>query len=95
MKQQMNPESFQLGKGERCSYELCTQWQPRGGLTDVLTNVLKDVDHEEGRYQVVDALHVAASRVADGPDEKDPFKYLNKRNGVNTIGRSLPAVGGV
>lgn len=65
-----------------------------GGLTDVLTDVLKDVDHEEGRYQVVDALHVAASRVADGPDEKDPFKYLNKRNGVNTIGRSLNAVGG-
>lgn len=43
-----------------------------------LTNVLEDVDDEKRRDQVVDALHVAAGRVADGPDEKDPLKNLTK-----------------
>lgn len=43
-----------------------------------LTNVLKDVDDKERSDQVVDALHVAAGWMADGPDEQDPFKYLQK-----------------
>lgn len=43
---------------------------------EVLTNVLEDVDDEERRDQVIDALHVAAGGMADGPDEQDPFKYL-------------------
>lgn len=43
-----------------------------------LTNVLEDVDDEKRRHQVVDALHIAAGRVADGPDEKDPLKNLTK-----------------
>lgn len=42
----------------------------------LLTDVLEDVDDEERRDQVVDALHVAAGRVADGPNKQDPFKYL-------------------
>lgn len=42
----------------------------------MLTNVLEDVDDKEGRDQVVDALHVAAGGMADGPDEEDPFKDL-------------------
>lgn len=41
-----------------------------------LTDVLKDVDDEERRDQVVDALHVAAGRVADGPNKQDPLKNL-------------------
>lgn len=41
-----------------------------------LTDVLEDVDDEERRDQVVDALHVAAGWVADGPDEQDPLKDL-------------------
>lgn len=41
-----------------------------------LTDVLEHVDHEEWRDQVVDALHVAAGRVADGPNEQDPLKNL-------------------
>lgn len=43
-----------------------------------LTNVFEDVDDEKRRDQVVDALHIAAGRVADGPDEKDPLKNLTK-----------------
>lgn len=43
-----------------------------------LTNVLEDVDDKERRDQVVDALHVAAGWMADGPDEKDPLKYLQE-----------------
>lgn len=45
-----------------------------------LTDVLKDVDDKERRDQVVDALHVAAGRVADGPDKQDPLKYLTHTN---------------
>lgn len=43
-----------------------------------LTNVLEDVDDKERSDQVVDALHVAAGWMADGPDEQDPFKYLQR-----------------
>lgn len=43
-----------------------------------LTDVLEHVDHEERRDQVVDALHVAAGRVADGPNKQDPLKYLTQ-----------------
>lgn len=46
----------------------------RGQTT--LTNVLKDVDDKERRDQVVDALYVAAGRMADGPDKQDPLKNL-------------------
>lgn len=42
----------------------------------LLTDVLKEKHHEERRDQVVDALHVAAGWMADGPDEKDSFKNL-------------------
>lgn len=45
-----------------------------------LTDVLKDVDDKEWRDQVVDALHIAAGRVADGPDKQDPLKYLTQTN---------------
>lgn len=41
-----------------------------------LTNVFKDVDDEERRDQIIDALYVAAGWVSDGPNEQDPFKYL-------------------
>lgn len=44
----------------------------------VLTNVLKDVDDKEWRDQVIDALHVATGRVADGPDKQDSLKNLTK-----------------
>lgn len=44
-----------------------------------LTNVLKDVDHEERRDQVVDALHIAAGWVADGPNKQDPLKNLTHK----------------
>lgn len=47
----------------------------------MLTNVLEDVDDEEGRDQVVDALHVAAGGMADGPDEEDPLEYLEREHG--------------
>lgn len=46
----------------------------------MLTNVLEDVDHEERSDKVIDALHVAAGWMADGPDEQDPLKYLKKNN---------------
>lgn len=51
-----------------------------------LTDVLKDVDNEERRDEVVDALHVAAGRVADSPDEQDTLKDLTdrRRNTVST-----------
>lgn len=51
-----------------------------------LTDVLKDVDNEERRDEVVDALHVAAGRVADRPDEQDTLKDLTdrRRNTVST-----------
>lgn len=53
-----------------------------------LTDVLKHVDDEERRDQVVDALHVAAGWMADGPDEKYPLKNLNtQRDCVNTACR--------
>ncbi len=45
----------------------------------LLTNVLEDVDDEERRDQVVDALHVAAGRVSDGPDKQNPLKNLFTR----------------
>lgn len=45
-----------------------------GGIA--LTNVLKDVDDEERGDQVVDALHVAAGRVADCPNKQDALKNL-------------------
>ena len=44
-----------------------------------LTDVLKDIDDEERRDEVVDALHVAAGRVADRPDEQDTLKDLTDR----------------
>lgn len=43
-----------------------------------LTDVLEHVDHEEWRDQVIDALHVAAGRVADGPNEQDALKNLTQ-----------------
>lgn len=43
---------------------------------EALTDVLEDVDDEERRDQVVDALHVAAGWVSDGPDEQDPLENL-------------------
>lgn len=43
----------------------------------LLTDVLEDVDDKKRCDQVVDALHVAAGRVANGPDEQDPLKNLS------------------
>lgn len=43
----------------------------------LLTDVLEDVNDKKRRDQVVDALHVAASWVADGPDEQDPLENLS------------------
>lgn len=51
-----------------------------------LTDVFEDVDDEKRRDQVVDALHVAAGRVADGPDEKDPLKNLTKTHAHTKTG---------
>ena len=45
-----------------------------------LTNVLKDVDNKEWRDQVIDALHIATGRVADGPDKQDPLKNLTHKH---------------
>lgn len=45
-----------------------------------LTDVLKDIDHEEWRDQVIDALHVATGWVADGPNKQDPLKNLTHTN---------------
>ena len=41
-----------------------------------LTYVFKDVNDEKGRDEVVDALHVAAGGVSDGPDEEDALEDL-------------------
>lgn len=46
---------------------------------DLLTNVLKDVDNEERRDKIIDALNVAAGRMPDGPDEQNPLKDLKKK----------------
>lgn len=46
-----------------------------GGMS--LTDILKDENDEERRDQVIDALHVAAGRMPDGPDKQDPLKNLN------------------
>lgn len=43
----------------------------------LLTDVLEDVDDEKRCDQVVDALHVATGRVANGPDEQDPLENLS------------------
>lgn len=53
----------------------------------LLTDVLKDVDDEERRDQVVDALHVAAGWMADGPDEQDPLKNLTKHAHKDSVKR--------
>lgn len=45
-----------------------------------LTNVLKDVDDKERRDQVIDALHVTAGWMADGPDKQDPLKNLTHKH---------------
>lgn len=45
-----------------------------GGLP--LTNIFKDENDKEWCDQVVDALHVAASGMPDGPDKQDPLKNL-------------------
>lgn len=55
---------------------------------EVLTNVLEDVDDEERRDQVIDALHVAAGGMADGPDEQDPFKYLEIKHRDSVFGHA-------
>lgn len=53
-----------------------------------LTNVLKDVDDKERCDQVIDALHVAAGWMADGPDKKDPLKNLtHKHTHKNTVSK--------
>lgn len=54
-----------------------------------LTDVFEDVDDEERRHQVVDALHVAAGRVSDGPDKQDPLENLPhmKTQSQNTFSR--------
>lgn len=67
-------------KEDRLSHQTTkppTLWRERQREAEgLLTDVLKDVDDEERRDQVVDALHVAAGRVADGPNEEDAFKNL-------------------
>lgn len=45
----------------------------------LLTNILKDVDNEEGRDEVVDALYITAGWMPDGPDEQNPLKDLKKK----------------
>lgn len=45
----------------------------------LLTDILKDVDNEEGRDEIVDALYVTAGGMPDGPDEKNPLKDLKKK----------------
>lgn len=50
----------------------------------LLTDILKDVDNEEGRDEIVDALYVTAGGMPDGPDEKNPLKDL-KEKGKSTI----------
>ena len=46
-----------------------------GDVLPVLAVLLQE-DEEEGRDEVVDALHVARGRVADRPDVQDPLEDL-------------------
>lgn len=46
-----------------------------------LTNVLREEHNKEGGDQVIDALHIAAGRVANGPDKQDSLKNLGKNQG--------------
>lgn len=58
----------------------------------LLTDVLKDVDDEKRCDQVVDALHVATGRVANGPDEQDPLENLSahtKKQSKSTLSTNL------
>lgn len=58
----------------------------------LLTDVLEDINDEKRRDQVVDALHVAAGWVADGPDEQDPLENLSahtKKQSKSTLSRNL------
>lgn len=50
---------------------------PAAGL-HLLTDILEDVDDEEGRDQIVDALDVTAGRMPDGPDKQDALEDLKK-----------------
>lgn len=63
--------SFKVGNKE------WREWE-KVGRAPSLTDVLEDEDDEEWRDQVVDALHVAAGRMPDGPDEQNPLKYLQQ-----------------
>lgn len=44
-----------------------------------LTHKLGEEDDEEGRDEVVDALHVATCWMSDGPDKQNPLKDLTQR----------------
>lgn len=45
----------------------------------LLTDILKDVDNEEGCDEIVDALDVPAGGMPNGPDEQNPLKDLKKK----------------
>lgn len=46
-----------------------------------LTNVLREEHDKERGDQVIDALHIAAGWVANGPDKQDSLKNLGKNEG--------------
>lgn len=52
----------------------------------LLTNILEDVDNEEGRDEIVDALNITAGGMPDGPDEQNPLKDLKKKEKQMTFG---------
>lgn len=46
-----------------------------------LTHVLREEHNKERGDQVIDALHIAAGWVANGPDKQDSLKNLGKNQG--------------
>lgn len=52
----------------------------------LLTDILEDVDDEEGCDKIVNALDITAGRMPDGPDEQNPLKDLkNKETQIKTV----------
>lgn len=76
----MNPPPWSRARCKNALLEASLATEKKGKLShwqrvtdkmerEELTNVLEDVDDKERSDQVVDALHVAAGWMADGPDE--------------------------
>lgn len=46
-----------------------------------LTDVFREEHNKEWSDQVIDALHIAAGWVSNGPDKQDSFKDLGEKEG--------------